>query len=260
VIGARIRLDQQAFSVLVERDKSLLAPTSSGSPTTHCYHAGRVTHRFRFLLPPETCCESNGSHIHIIHNDLAVASATRIAVRLHIKEAGLRCTGGARDECAVKEIALVLMRQLNMKPNSSHMLSYRLRQLRHVIGPRISWCPDDSFVASMTKAALLDERQRNSSLYSPSSLADGITRTLRSKMNTRAGVIRRDKRGYKIVDALPLTVKSNQQIKKSKAKSTVKSALEKWLYSEEGQVWKQKRDKLIAGKYDDDEASDESCG
>lgn len=93
------RFCQQRLAASLDLDPLWHCPDVGG---IHCYHAVRVGHRFRFITPPETCCESWGSLIHILYDDMRCASIERLVARLFLKEAQLTCAGSSRDDAVVE--------------------------------------------------------------------------------------------------------------------------------------------------------------
>jgi hypothetical protein len=108
-------------------------------PETHCWHLCCLGHNCRLLLPPETFCETMGSYIHIIHNDMGLASADKVVARLFLKEAGIKCTGSSRDEALVAALADVFASVFKKSPikrrRGTDRESYKMHLLAKNSGP-----------------------------------------------------------------------------------------------------------------------------
>ena len=100
------RFSQQRLAASLDMDPTWHSPDES---RRHCYHVVRYGHRFRFLCPPEACCEAWGSLVHILFDDMRNASIERVVARLFLKEAQLQCAGSARDDAVVEVRPLIAL-------------------------------------------------------------------------------------------------------------------------------------------------------
>ena len=69
------------------------------------WHAVRVHHRGRVLFAPESACERMGSFMHTIWNGQGAMAPGPLIDRVLLKQAHVACTGAARDEAMIQEIA-----------------------------------------------------------------------------------------------------------------------------------------------------------
>ena len=81
VVNVETSVCESAVASAIDQDPELHAPLVEGDPN-HCWHACRLTHRFRFLHAPETPCETWGSYLHNIRAAQTNLAASRYAVRL----------------------------------------------------------------------------------------------------------------------------------------------------------------------------------
>ena len=75
----------------------------------HCWHAAFVLLFCRCVNSASSSCERVGSLLHTLFNSETRMAASRVVNRLRLFEAGVRCTGGDRDEKLVAEISKVLL-------------------------------------------------------------------------------------------------------------------------------------------------------
>ena len=118
-----------AIAAAIDLDPTLHAPTRKKG---HVWHAARVCHRCRCLMPLETGCEAWGSMLHILFNDQSALNPRRMAARLFLKEAGVVVAGSRRDEELVEDIVVALVDTYHKQPHVRRLpatsMSFALRQ------------------------------------------------------------------------------------------------------------------------------------
>jgi len=210
-----------------------------------CYHAVRLGHRFRFLLPPETPCETWGSFMHRIFDDMfATTGAERIAARLFIKEAKLQCRGRARDEAVVREIARFYVEELKRDPHGGPAgTSYALAALaRDPQGEARAWGVQGPILSGHARPRPAGWRFE----YAPAALDPGIaTAILRRARRTPEGAFKRDSRGQKIMVPLSTLPRGRRAAGSNATISVVREGLQDWLRSEAGKEWRERRASLF---------------
>ena len=257
VVDVETSVCASAVASAIDQDPTLHAPLVEGDPN-HCWHACRLTHRFRFLHAVETPCETWGSYLHNIHAAQNNFAASRYGVRLFLKEAQLECVGHSRDEAIVHEIASYLVEDLGRNPFNKRQRKTpnnrnRIEQCRKK--EKYDWCVSvvrrNAFAWEDHAGTAFDE------LVCAGNLDPGIAKAvLRRTRKDISGHAYRDAHGNKIFEALRMIPEDKRTARKSLAASVVRENLQKWLNSESGATWRAQRESLFDDADDFGEAFD----
>ena len=251
VVGIELAPSDGKIARLIDGDPSLHAPLQEG--WRHCWHACRLLHRLRLLLPPEKACESWGSLLHQLYRDQSGASAARLATRLFLKEARLQCGGSRRDDLVVSAVADALFKIYKKRP---HAKCSRLNETSYAF--RLASRPHGSCnwvaVAATPAEIFNSSRSADAPQYVPTQISDSLHVALDSRFRRDAfGQIRRDSEGMKIAQPLAVTVHMAQQRRKGHATSSIERDLRAWLTSDAGSAWAAKREAMRSGTAEDDD-------
>ena len=244
VVAMESRFDESAIAAAIDTGRTLHEPRP-GSHGQHCWHICKLGHRIRFLLPPETPCESWGSLTHILHDDMAVSGVERIVPRLFLKEAQLECAGGARDEAVVAEIARCIVDRFGRDPHVKAPrgeVSYSLTKLRRQLGHWL-WQVDAGDLVDQPR--LEWQRGGSCSELVPTALDPGIARAVMRGVTKDRGRAVRDSHGRKVLKPLDFTASSKRVVGKDVTVSVVRASLKSWLASEAGAAWRATRASLF---------------
>ena len=233
------QLDVGKLAASFDIDTSWHQPT--GRFPEGCYHVLRLGHRLRFLCPPETPCEAWGSLLHILHRAMANCPHQRLRSRLFLKEAKVRCCGGARDEIFVQLISEALLaagkRPMPKCPRVTHW--------RSALGDtqRTSpWLLNEETLGTLTVEDLLAETTKD-----PPSLDISVRDHLRRRLQKNVyGALQRDQFNRKLQVALPI---EQGQLRHSSATVSVwRDRLQSWLQSDEGKAWNTRRGEFLTAQ------------
>ena len=253
VLEEERNLDVSKLSANFDMDPKWHSP--SGMYPEGCYHIVRFGHRLRFLCPPETPCESWGSLLHILFEDMRTSNHSRIRNCLFIKEAGLVCCGGARDEMIIGILADCMLeagKNPNVKkPASRTTVSFAVRNARRSDPSRPSLFISDGG-SGFEMEDLLEH-----SVIDPPSLDEAVATHLRQRFQRdHYGQVLRDNFGKKQIKKLNLFP---DQFRHSEATASVwRARLQAWLSSEGGREWAQRRIRLV-GEDDVHGAGGDNC-
>jgi len=200
-------------------------------------------------MPPETMCETWGSFMHNLHDDMSNSSSWRVAARLFLKAAGVQCTGHPRDERLVEEIARVYVDELGKRP--------------YISRPRVN-TRDIATIQSRVRIASaswqwsLDELSLGRDWYStfdkshfratlkPSTFdAEMLGAVDRSIRRSPLGAPLRDGAGQKLLRSLPLMPRERRAA--NPVTSVARERLRRWLRSSDAGEWRRRREMLYGG-------------
>ena len=265
VVDEKRTFSPGALAASFDTDAYWHVPTrGAGEPVTgcpnvkHCWHALRLGHRLRWLCPPETVCESWGSLLHNLHNDMANSHPARLGMRLFLKAAGLRCCGHPRDERVVEEIARCMVEDLHRNPHVKRptrkvLLSEVQKRMRK---SAVAWewgiaelslgrgwhtsTDPDAFRISV-KPKTLDVR-----------VLDAMEKRY---VRTHRGEHKRLRTGTKILKPLPMEEMGKREAKQNKVLTTsvLRARLQKWLTSDSGDSWRKHKERLAGDHASDDD-------
>ena len=128
-----------AISSALDLDRSLNMPRSCDktrfNPEGHCWHMVLLHHHCRCMTVCDSVNERYFSMIHHIFDEDSTLPPHRIAQRLQLREAGVSCVGGLRDEALVLQLSEILTSPTLFKKNplkrkrAEQSSSWRLQQL-----------------------------------------------------------------------------------------------------------------------------------
>ena len=212
-----------------------LAPLTHG--VKHCYHMIFLAHRFRLLLPPETCVETWGSQLHKLYDDQTNLPAARHAARLYLKESKVQCVGGARDEAIVTAIAEHLIDVGGKKPHlrrggAASSQSNVLKLLQR----------DESAWGLAGGVALRLGRDEEHLLRTqPTQLDPALRRHLEARVERDVyGKSKRDGSGVKLLRAPAIAKPMLSDV----TRSVFRERLAAWLSTDDAADWRRQRDAL----------------
>ena len=216
-------------------------------PHGHCWHAVRIHHRCRHLRGIETVCEKWGSLLHTLYNDVAGLGPARMAVRLFLRESGLRCQGSQTDEHFVAELARVITEVQGRSASSSRGsdIPYAVKRLATSDGG-MEPCAldlDGEAGARLDMTGLpMAWKQQHAPTDLPAAAAQAV----------QQGVKRDGRRNIIVRSQLPLFAEDARAIQKTRATSVLRARLKEFLESETGKQWWGTREELMAEASDDE--------
>jgi hypothetical protein len=240
VLEQERRVNIPALAASFDMDPYWHSP--AGDEYAHgCYHMVKLGNRLRLLAPPETPCESWGYLLHMIWRDFASLPTTQhIQNRFFIREAGLQCSGSARDESLVQTIAEVFVSSGKsvFGKRCKLDLSLGVHSARRNAG-RADWELPEEYGAARSLDDFLDWKREV-----PKVMDAGVEAILRANLEREwVGSYRRDQYGHKKMKAHALY--SNQLRHGSTTRSVWKDRLQLWLSTDEGREWNARRDALL---------------
>ena len=93
-----------AVAASVATDRCLIFPPAQ-RPSAHCWHVGFLMQYHRTMTCATSSCERVGSLLHNLFTGDTRLAPARVAARLRLREAGLRCDGNQKDEELVADVA-----------------------------------------------------------------------------------------------------------------------------------------------------------
>ena len=245
VVDAKWKVSLSKLCASFDMDPHWHKPTRArGAAQAHCYHGVRVGHRFRWLMPPETMCETWGSLLHILHDDMANSSSWRLAARLFLQAAGVRCTGHPRDEQIVEQIAVCFVDELGKRPYinrpSRDVRDDSLHRAR-ASGSAWQWGLDE-LVLGRDWYSTFDKTRFRASLLPSTFDVELLASVSRSVRRSPLGAPERDGEGKKLLRSLPFMARQRGG---GRAWTTgSRDRLQKWLQSSDAAEWRAHREKL----------------
>jgi hypothetical protein len=241
VLTVTQKVDRRRLAASFDTDPTWHKPHKTPHQTLgvrHCYHVLFLGHRFRFLLPPETCIEGWGSMLHNLYADNANLGPARHAARLFLKESKVQCVGGERDEAIVTAVAEALvdlggkephLRRSGGDPSQSNLVQ-RLRRDESAWG-----LADDVALSLGLDAQELKRRTQ------PTDLDPALRRHLEARVERNIyGKATRDGSGVKLLRSPAIA----KPLLSDVTRSVFRERLTSWLSTPEAAAWREQRNAL----------------
>ena len=268
VIGPILRPNAAKVAAFLDSDRKLLLPRVEAQTRRnakgHCWHAVFVHHCSRCCVGPDAALERWFSLIHMVWDSATNLSPDRIVNRLLLKDAGISCVGGQRDEMFVATISNILMTSLKKRP----LLTRQGRAKRRRLGvPADRSFRTEALPAEADKKAVASGRQKTleeaeclehfeyvargphslskqraawQQSHKPAVLDPG-SRDALEKASGRGTLANRG-----ALQALPVLAEDVRTARKHRAPSDLQQKMNAWLQSDASSSWHQKRAALWA--------------
>ena len=223
----------------------------------HCWHAVFVHHCARCCCGPDAALERWFSIIHLVFDSGTKLAPDRVVNRLMLKEAGVSCTGGERDEHLISSLVQIFMQTLKKRPRLSRTGVAKRRRLGEKLDG--SFATQGLALAANEQAAasgrdqafrevdcpeqfeyhatdLPQQRKEWRQNHKPSLLDPGA----RNALQAAAGG-REELSATTSLRALPFQVEDITSVRKHRAPSDLQEKMNQWLQSEASSSWHDKR-------------------
>ena len=238
-----------AVSAALDHDPTLNEPRPADvtrlTPAGHLWHCVVVHHRSRATAVCDSANERYFSLIHQIFDEDSTLPPHRIAQRLLLREGGVACVGGSRDELLVGQVADVLAQEFGKNP---------LLKRKRADNDNTSWCLGQLAVrsdarvgtrhAALREAGGADLSGLAASTDAQDEIREACNRHAPALLEESARSRLRKVTGAKGMQALPILAEDRRTEAKSRAPSTLQERLNLWLESDEGAGWLQSRREL----------------
>ena len=214
-------------------------------PGGHTWHAIAIHHRARCSGICDASNERIFSLCHGIFDADSGLSPHRVARRVVLKDAGVQCVGGSRDEFLVNEIAAVMRDQFSKsavrkRKHKTQTLPFKVVKVldnsEKAAGGRHKPLTDDVSLHELVTFTDTDELVERQT-HEPKQLDHESAAALSASMYwTGSGQLR--------ASALPLFAEDKRTLAKFRAPSEIRAKVQNWLLSNEGQNWIQDRQRL----------------
>ena len=209
------------------------------------------------LLRPDAALERWFSIIHLVFDSGTKLAPDRVVNRLMLKEAGVSCTGGERDEHLISSLVQIFMQTLKKRPRLSRTGVAKRRRLGEKLDG--SFATQGLALAANEQAAasgrdqafrevdcpehfeyhatdLPQQRKEWRQNHKPSLLDPGA----RNALQAAAGG-REELSATTSLRALPFQVEDIRSVRKHRAPSDLQEKMNQWLQSEASSSWHDKR-------------------
>ena len=222
VVGAKRALDHGALEAALATLPKFTAPGVDGA---HCYHAVRLVHRVRLLRAVDSCCERWGSMIHQLWDGNNMWHPMRIAGRLLLRDAGL-----AEHTPAAEGVVAEVSHFLSTRGMDPFVKDCRLRDAPPLAAPPAGLrevCRRALRESPYTRE-LARDAARPSSLQLRPAAREAVEHALRVA-------------GAGDFEPLPLFHEDVRALRRNRAASVRKEALQEWLKSEMAAAWRKEQ-------------------
>ena len=237
--------NQAGRHVIVLARQTKVDPSAVSSSIDACpffskdtWHAVRVHHRGRVLFAPESACERMGSFMHTIWNGQGALAPGPLIDRVLLKQAHVACTGAARDEAMIQEIADALAISVSSLGPCKKILS-RVGQAHETLansGRAHSHVLSDALLEKGGHRKLREMRQTHRDKSMPTSLPAQMAAAVTCAFGTTG----------RPAAPLPISVGQLHVVQRGATYSVQRQSLQEWLASDHGKAWQKDRAHLYA--------------